>query len=638
MHPALDIRILNELPAENKLLAARTGLWGDLQKLRRLVRSADDKQRIRYVPALHRFLDPSKIPVPQDWERSQSERLPAFVARIVFALRCMLGILSDHSVSADICFACWDHVWPWIHFLYDYHDHLAQIIEFTDQDDPPVIPIYAWFVIFASRCPEKKIAFISNARGFRGVLTRVWRLAPAFKGTHAYEPFLTSLARFLRDLSFSNTEQISELMAGAGGSPHDFAPLVVQYLDHISLQPSTAQVPGYHFARILHFVMLFMTLKASPDKSPYKDVIDVLCAHGFVHAFIGAMHSLLDDSVQGGEQMAHGALLLLQNLFVRSPGYQSLPLAIRTGFLSTLAGMCIKFGSAVDKEIRFFVQMLLPFSMAYYHVVVAFSEVVDELLELVQSPDLQAQPLSQEFTFCITVGARRVRLLDMMEADDFVLRACDNLVCGVILERSRLRRCSKCRSSYYCTRECQITDWKAGSHLKICGSSKMLTLGESPSCNLGFRERQFLRALVQVAYEESMNPICVQQVMRMAEGQQPFVFFDFMCNPPEISADSVEHSILLESLHESGAIPEWDCLVERARASGGRMQLHLIRVVEGEQKRLWVIPMRSSSDYIDKYLRRCVEIVREDPEGGTIGVEEEVERMLANRGDLVEIH
>ncbi|KAK6980968.1 hypothetical protein R3P38DRAFT_3294151, partial [Favolaschia claudopus] len=642
MHPALDIRMLNRLPAENKAIALaacrQDGTLEDLQKVQKLVKFAESKQRIRYIPALYRILDPAKIPGPIDWEGPQSEKLPPFIARIVYALRCILRILTDTSVSPGVCFACWDHLWPWIYFLHQYHDHLASIIEAPDKDGLAFLPVYGWFVVVVARFHEKNTALLSTTHGFRSVLARAWRYAPTFKGTPSYEPFLTGLSRFLGGFSFSDTAQISELIAGAGGSPRDLGLLIVQYLEYIAFRSSTAQAPGYHFSCVLRLVMVFTARKAAPDDIPYKNFIEVLAAHGFMQAFIGAMRSLLDDSADRGIPMGRAALMVLQNLLTRPQGCQLLPRAIRAGFLSTLAQMCIQFGSGLDEEIRFFVRTLLPPNMVYYHVVVAVSEVIEELFELVQSPELQSREICQDFHLCIVAGAKRAQLLWEIDHDESSLRACDNLSCGEIRLRACLRRCSKCRSSYYCNRECQIADWKEGGHFTICGSSTALTLNESQSCQLGFRERQFLRALVQEAYEEDINFICVEQLILMAGDQQPFILFDFTHIPLQISVESVKDSFVLGTVHESGAAAEWEYLAERARASKGRMRLHVIRIVEGLRKRLWVIPMRSSSDYIDEDLDWCVDFVRENPENGSFGVDEEVEQMLANRGDLVEIH
>ncbi|KAK7050111.1 hypothetical protein R3P38DRAFT_2862004 [Favolaschia claudopus] len=662
MHPALDIRTLSKLPAEHKAIALTAsraeGTLEDLRNLQKLVRSANEKHRIRYLPAFYHFLDPSKIPGPLDWESPQSERLPPLIARIVYALRGTLRILTDIGSSRDLCLACWDRLWPWTHFLHQYHDHLASTIESPDNDEPPYLTVYAWFVVFAARLHEEHTTLLSGTPGFRSVLARAWRLAPTFQETKAYEPFLTSLARFLGSLTFSDTAHIAELISGAGGAPHDLAPLIVHYLAHIAARHSTAltQAPGYHFSCVLRLIMVFTARKAAPDDIPYKNFIDVLAAHGLVLAFIGAMRSLLDDTAHRGVAMGRGALMVVENLLAGPQGCQLLPRAIRAGFLSTLAQMSIQFGSGLDEEIRFFVRTFLPPNMVYYHVAVAISEVIDELFELVQSPELQSRAISEDFTLCIAAGAKRAQLLDEIDSDETVLRACDNLACGEIHERSRLRRCSKCRSSYYCTRECQIADWRNGGHSKICGSFTALTLSscpslcvdsqlsnqtqidESQSCQLGFRERQFLRTLVQEAYDEDINFICVEQLMLMAEDHQPFILFDFTCTPQQVSVESVEDSFILKILHESGAFAQWEYLAERARASGGRMRLHVIRVVEGLRKRLWVIPLRSSSNFIEEDLQWCLDIVRENPDCGAIGVDEGVEETLANRGDLVEIH
>ncbi|KAK6980954.1 hypothetical protein R3P38DRAFT_3116885, partial [Favolaschia claudopus] len=546
------------------------GTLEDLRNLQKLVRSANEKHRIRYLPAFYHFLDPSKIPGPLDWESPQSERLPP--SHRAYRLR-----LAGHTthfdryrlLSKSLPRMLGSSV-PWTHFLHQYHDHLASTIESPDNDEPPYLTVYAWFVVFAAADSTKSKPPCSQAPPDSAAFSREHGVSHRHSKRRKHtSPSSPSLARFLGSLTFSDTAHIAELISGAGGAPHDLAPFIVHYLAHIAARHSTAltQAPGYHFSCVLRLIMVFTARKAAPDHIPYKNFIDVLAAHGLVLA---------------GVAMGRGALMVLQNLLTGPQGvsYCSHEPSVRDSCRHWLR--CpIQFGSGLDEEIRFFVRILLPPNMVYYHVAVAMSEVINDLFELVQSPELQ------------------------------ILRACDNLACGEIHERSRLRRCSRCRSSYYCTRECQIADWRDGGHSKICESFTALTLNESQSCQLGFRERQFLRALVQEAYDEDINFICVEQLMLMAEDQQPFILFDFTCTPQEVSVESVHFA-------------QWEYLAERARASRGRMRLHVIRVVEGLRKRLWVIPLRSSSNFIEEDLQWCLDI----------GVEE----TLANRGDLVEIH
>ncbi|KAJ6586020.1 hypothetical protein B0H19DRAFT_1111184 [Mycena capillaripes] len=46
-------------------------------------------------------------------------------------------------------------------------------------------------------------------------------------------------------------------------------------------------------------------------------------------------------------------------------------------------------------------------------------------------------------------------------------RACDNMECGVIRDKKEFRCCSACKSTYYCSNDCQRHDWGEG-HRQEC--------------------------------------------------------------------------------------------------------------------------------------------------------------------------
>ncbi|KAJ6485397.1 hypothetical protein C8R47DRAFT_538169 [Mycena vitilis] len=62
----------------------------------------------------------------------------------------------------------------------------------------------------------------------------------------------------------------------------------------------------------------------------------------------------------------------------------------------------------------------------------------------------------------------RLKLLPDFESEGYVSRrACDNMECGIIQDKSSLRYCSGCRELSYCSRYCQRMDWHSG-HRESC--------------------------------------------------------------------------------------------------------------------------------------------------------------------------
>ncbi|KAI8799318.1 hypothetical protein BJ742DRAFT_147279 [Cladochytrium replicatum] len=58
-------------------------------------------------------------------------------------------------------------------------------------------------------------------------------------------------------------------------------------------------------------------------------------------------------------------------------------------------------------------------------------------------------------------------LVETLQEDGKYLRACD--FCGKReLKMDEWKQCAKCRFSSYCSKECQVNDWKEGSHRTLC--------------------------------------------------------------------------------------------------------------------------------------------------------------------------
>jgi hypothetical protein len=160
--------------------------------------------------------------------------------------------------------------------------------------------------------------------------------------------------------------------------------------------------------------------------------------------------------------------------------------------------------------------------------------------------------------------------------------------------------------------------------------------GETSSCPLGFRERNFLRAVVQTDYADEIHSICEAQVIFMANhpADRFFTFFDYTDHPVQISVQSVMNSHTSDELKNVGS--EWAEILSRAGRSVGRVQLHVIRVPEGSDTRLLVIPLRTNSSQVHDALRQ---LARSIPTGfKEEDISGEVERILEHAVDLVEIH
>jgi hypothetical protein len=70
----------------------------------------------------------------------------------------------------------------------------------------------------------------------------------------------------------------------------------------------------------------------------------------------------------------------------------------------------------------------------------------------------------------IPQGFVMLEIVEILIPDDELIRGCSNEQCENGWEevnKARFQKCSKCKLKFYCSRDCQTKDWKAG-HKKYC--------------------------------------------------------------------------------------------------------------------------------------------------------------------------
>ncbi|KAJ7907269.1 hypothetical protein B0H13DRAFT_1879774 [Mycena leptocephala] len=181
-------------------------------------------------------------------------------------------------------------------------------------------------------------------------------------------------------------------------------------------------------------------------------------------------------------------------------------------------------------------------------------------------------------------------------------KACDNIECGVIQERTNFRRCS---------RSCQRADWRSG-HRNVCQESyvgfSVALYSEHSTCTDhwrtlgGHREREFLCALLHDDYLYHRHDILRRQAEFMINHpDDPFyTWFDYTSG--QLVVDVVS---LVGAVGPYRVEDDWytvDQLV-RATRSNGRVNLHRVFIRDaGALVPMW-IPLRSKSGRLYEGLR-----------------------------------
>ncbi|KAF8206864.1 hypothetical protein K438DRAFT_1756207 [Mycena galopus ATCC 62051] len=108
--------------------------------------------------------------------------------------------------------------------------------------------------------------------------------------------------------------------------------------------------------------------------------------------------------------------------------------------------------------------------------------------------------------------------------------------------------------------------------------------------------------------------------MQKSPTQVPYILFDYTKGSCEINLRALDH----EELDSEFAYD-----VTRAECTGGRMQLRLMKVVEGEDTRIWSFPLPLSEEFLEE-LRAIADIL---PEGTSSEALEDRVRKLINLTD-----
>ncbi|KAJ7021169.1 hypothetical protein C8F04DRAFT_1141765 [Mycena alexandri] len=644
MHPAVDIHKLQRLPVSQRRVAMAacrsTRSFHNLKQVEELCKKATDSEKILFLPVFYINLDPAHIPTPGDLEYLQPDTR-ARIACASLALEALFDLMSlvaeEYQEPDDVGPALWPRVWPWTFFMHEYRDYLQAASVFWE----PLT--YTRFLLFVSDIygPQPIRGVISSTPGFRVLMARTWTILPRLQlKKSAFEPCLWFLASIIGSLEYSDPVHFAEMVEGAGGNLDELASLALQHIN-VVVSGNLSWEVGSSAAYMCHLAHLIQAGHSATQTSAdiRERFIQTLRRRDFIPALVVAMNSVLEESrandrsfLRSNFQSSFVATLeLLERLFDTPMGYRWLPAAIEAHLLTLMAGIATEFSTVFDGRLQLLLTKLLPDGLLYYHVVAALDNILDDVAEIWSSEELEELEIFDDWSSFRYLAEKRVQLLHSLQST----RSCDNLECGKIQERSCFRRCMGCKTSKYCNKECQIADWKRGGHRNHCGSLTTLILAETNSCTLGFRERQFMRAVVRDDFTENTLAIYQHQVKFIANipANRFYTLFDYTCNPVQISVESVVDSPISHTLQGGGPNSEWMNILARAEASHGRMHLHVAKVPEGSLTHVWVIPLRTNSPQIHEALFQLGNSVSADYDEEEIV--EEVGKNLENAVGLV---
>ncbi|KAJ7614979.1 hypothetical protein FB45DRAFT_249847 [Roridomyces roridus] len=666
VHRDLGLRNLDRLPisirriaslaaSENRTLEQVQHIW-DLMGTPTL----SDSQSRAFLPVFFAILDPARIPRPEVLEffltdaQAQDDVMSAFLG--------LKGIFRLGPTGA-IGGAVWPRVWAWVDFVHIHRDHLGAGGMSLPSD--MMRSLYLGFLLFAGELHDHPATYelMSAAPGFWHCILEAWKcLGGVDDPAHAW---LNELVRLLADSAIDlYPERLEELIDSAGSLDH-LAALVVDYIRTLIKQPFHAQDPLDNMYRLVMFI-------AIADKIPNDLGLGVarplgpfgiaLYAGGCAEELVPFLILLCDFDEPETDFVIHQCLKLIACMAFTSPTMLR-PELFASGLLQALVMITLRYEArkwVIRDNVRYFLTMLIPAALVYFHVVVAYGDALTEVQDLISGDDFKRTGLYSDWKNLFALADERIEALAEYQSPGFkAQKACDNQECGIIQESSCFKRCSGCRVFYYCSVECQKKDWRH-DHKNFCPSHESLLLSaDAAEPKLTFTERSFLRTLLHRNYLKERRSICAQQARVLAKYDQAkhlpdalFTFFNY-CDPAHpsievhpIDASDAEARADLQQIVACTENPEWLDVTQRASGSGGRYQLHAMRVnqmhgvftVEGRRPtRTWVVPLRTDETDIYAGLIELSQKLRRG-ELGEADLMGEIDCLLEGASNLVEIH
>ncbi|KAJ7473320.1 hypothetical protein FB451DRAFT_1248995 [Mycena latifolia] len=449
---------------------------------------------------------------------------------------------------------------------------------------------------------------IRTTPGVRVVMSRSWVASLSLRDILALYPSALSLIR----TPAGNASDIQEWIDGAGGTQWHLSSLVVQTLDFVVPQPIHAEMS---FRALVMFIGQFV-------RDENRELFAMLLECGLVRALTGMI-------------LSRGLAILLLT-FNGPAGDRWLVEGLRAGLLPALVSIVQR--RSVPRSATRILEVSLPSYSAHYRVITQIELSLSAVMPTIQRLVLSKKVPDCFKTFLQTTGDRII-VRSNYEAGKYAsTQACDNMKCGLLLRKSRFRRCSGCARRYYCSEECQTIDWREAGHRAVCES-----FGKSESDDASTRDRSFMRAVVHHTYEAAKEALFRRQILHLREHPDTdfYCLFNFKSVPPSFGVYRVQDLPCTN--------PMWVDCIDRARRSGGRMEIHLVHVPDGTHDdvskgtngRSKIFPLRSSSADIQTGLRAIAKALpsgREDDRRLEKEIKERVQALIQKTRDVVQIH
>ncbi|KAJ7736143.1 hypothetical protein B0H16DRAFT_123905 [Mycena metata] len=376
--------------------------------------------------------------------------------------------------------------------------------------------------------------------------------------------------RYLRYGFRSNAcdERVFEELVLGAGRRQDLASVVMLHPKRVVPTPEH-NVTGYTGVHLLGIIFLVDKIIAEGWDEPLRGI---LLSRGIITTLTTPCCALGRSTNEITLVEVKGFLGALIVGMECSPAQPWIVESLRAGLLPAVFA-CSSRGNEERTEdlLEDLLQNTLPGSTIHHSVLsqreLSLSDVRDfDAKELIVSPTVLRS--WREF---LLLAEDRLSAMKAYDACSFTCPwTCGDLSCDKLDSNHDFKRCSACRSIYYCSPECQAKDWRRGGHRQTCDA---LYNRRRRNSHISAKDRAFTRALLNHDCSKQQREIALDELewMHAHPNEIPYILFDYSEGQLNVSFES----------HQN-APPEFAAELTRTVDGGNARRLHLMLIFDGD--------------------------------------------------------
>ncbi|KAF7296351.1 hypothetical protein HMN09_01105200 [Mycena chlorophos] len=572
MHDAFRLDALNRLPlSERKIAKAACDATASEDDYRRLERLwTNHSNLVPFLPVFHHIFHDSPIPEVDD-ETLSSPKTSLTLDFVSLAIAHLDRLSVPNSARLEL----WRAVFRWAMFFLCVAESLptrhALLLDF-------VLDQFATFTVVVVGFELREE--MANTEGFFFYLYRSWTHALKDPQKAVASKRLLQVQSLIADeLVTVRPSMVDEMLHGAGGTMDDLAQMALTHgraaMPALTAPSADPRYPIAMFNLSLRTILLVYYVLEALNADSGRIMVAVANRNA-TPMMMKVLTQVADEQIPRDSQdtpyLIRNILRILRGM-AESAGPRPLISAIRHGLVRSLFLCCTQsntLGEKVNQNITEFIDLLLLPSAILPSVL---GPLLNALEPLIPTPENQIHinedaPLGFLWVKFLTGVNRYRKLLLEFNARKIVYKACDNMECCKVGDRTKYGKCCGCKSMVYCSTDCQRADWKAG-HRTTCKTYANEQLGRSEL--LSSRQQSFIRFLIHDQFMNAFPDLLIQHALQPTH--VGVIAFDM--GEPRTELFSPDEA---DSLMGNSETCQWADHLARVRGSAGHRLMYVAQV------------------------------------------------------------